>query len=222
MGQRDVTNRDIGSGPLRHGGEDKFAFRVQRRNRTDRNPAWPGIGSTDSSADRLPLSGSQRINLRWKAQSLRFPRPKAQEAARSFWTSAYRRALVFVRLLSQPLFGLRRQRPIIRTYVRSGWFVRPVLVREPSIGPLTVNSPARPAGIGIHSLRRTAFHDAIRTGATMREVREFAGHADIGTTEVYFVRRDEDAEVAARCIRIRVTGPKPRPTAPATAEGKPH
>jgi hypothetical protein len=83
-------------------------FRVQRRNRADRNPAWPGIGSTDSSADMLPLSGSQRIDIRWKAQSLRFLRPKAQEAASSFWTSAHRRALVFVRLLSQP-HVLRRE-----------------------------------------------------------------------------------------------------------------
>ena len=31
----------------------------------------------------------------------------------------------------------------------------------------------------------------------MHEVREFAGHADIRTTEVYFVRKEEDAEVAA-------------------------
>ena len=43
-------------------------------------------------------------------------------------------------------------------------------------------------GIGIHSLRKTAINDAIRNGATMHEVREFAGHADIRTTEVYFVR----------------------------------
>ena len=53
-------------------------------------------------------------------------------------------------------------------------------------------------GIGIHSLRKTAINDAIRNGATMHEVQEFAGHADIRTTEVYFVRREEDAEVAAR------------------------
>jgi integrase/recombinase XerD len=59
-------------------------------------------------------------------------------------------------------------------------------------------------GIGIHSLRKTAINDAIRNGATMHEVREFAGHADIRTTELYFVRREEDAEVAARCIKIRV------------------
>ena len=40
----------------------------------------------------------------------------------------------------------------------------------------------------------------------MHEVREFAGHADIRRTEVYFVRKEEDAEVAARRIQIRVTG----------------
>jgi integrase len=61
-------------------------------------------------------------------------------------------------------------------------------------------------GIGIHSLRKTAINDAIRNGASMHEVREFAGHADIRTTEVYFVRKEEDAEVAARRIQIRLTG----------------
>jgi site-specific recombinase XerD len=63
-------------------------------------------------------------------------------------------------------------------------------------------------GIGIHSLRKTAINDAIRNGATMHEVREFAGHADIRTTEVYFVRKEQDAEVAARRIQIRLTGRK--------------
>ena len=61
-------------------------------------------------------------------------------------------------------------------------------------------------GIGIHSLRKTAINDAIRNGASMHEVREFAGHADIRTTEVYFIRKEEDAEVAARKIGIRLTG----------------
>jgi integrase len=63
-------------------------------------------------------------------------------------------------------------------------------------------------GIGIHSLRKTAINDAIRNGATMHEVREFAGHSDLRTTEVYFVRKEEDAEVAARRIQIRLTGSK--------------
>ena len=43
-------------------------------------------------------------------------------------------------------------------------------------------------GIGIHSLRKTAINDAIRNETTMHEVREIAGHPDIRTTEVYFVR----------------------------------
>jgi integrase len=61
-------------------------------------------------------------------------------------------------------------------------------------------------GIGIHSLRKTAINDAIRNGATLREVWEFAGHSDIRTTELDFVRKEEDAEVAARRIQIRRTG----------------
>ena len=56
------------------------------------------------------------------------------------------------------------------------------------------------------SLRTTAINDAIRNGATMHEVREFAGHADIRTTKLYFERKEEDAEVAARRIQIRLTG----------------
>jgi hypothetical protein len=42
----------------------------------------------------------------------------------------------------------------------------------------------------------------------LHKVREFAGHADIRTTEIYFVRKEEDAEVAARRIQIRVPGRK--------------
>ncbi len=47
-----------------------------------------------------------------------------------------------------------------------------------------------------------------RTGATRHEVREFAGHAEIRTTEVCFVRKEEDAEVVAWRIHIRLTGRK--------------
>ncbi|MGA2701685.1 MAG: tyrosine-type recombinase/integrase [Isosphaeraceae bacterium] len=63
-------------------------------------------------------------------------------------------------------------------------------------------------GIGIHSLRKTAIDDAIRNGASVHEVREITGHADIRTTKLYFVRKEEDAEVAARRIQIRVSGRK--------------
>jgi integrase len=58
-------------------------------------------------------------------------------------------------------------------------------------------------GIGIHSIRKTAINDAIRNGASMHEVREFAGHSDIRTTELYFMRKEEDGELAARRIQIR-------------------
>ena len=49
----------------------------------------------------------------------------------------------------------------------------------------------------------TAINDAIRNGANARG-REFAGHANMRTTQLYFVRKEEDAEVAARRIRIGV------------------
>ncbi len=48
--------------------------------RTDRSPAWPGIDSTDSSADGTSLTGPQRTNIRWKARGLRLPRPEAQDS----------------------------------------------------------------------------------------------------------------------------------------------
>jgi hypothetical protein len=39
----------------------------------------------------------------------------------------------------------------------------------------------------------------------MHEVGEFASHAHIRTTELYFVRKEEDAEPAACRIQIRPT-----------------
>jgi hypothetical protein len=46
-------------------------------------------------------------------------------------------------------------------------------------------------GIGIHSQRKTAINDAIHHGATTHQVRGFAGHSDIRTTEVGFVRTED-------------------------------
>ncbi|HLJ96962.1 MAG TPA: hypothetical protein VKU02_27610 [Gemmataceae bacterium] len=59
-------------------------------------------------------------------------------------------------------------------------------------------------GIGVHSLRKMAINDVLRNPAQMHEAREFAGHSDIRTTELSFVRKGEDAEMAARRIQIRV------------------
>jgi site-specific recombinase XerD len=57
-----------------------------------------------------------------------------------------------------------------------------------------------------HSLRKTAINDAIPNGATIHEVREASGHSDIGTTEVYFVRKEENADLAARRVQIGPMG----------------
>ena len=58
-------------------------------------------------------------------------------------------------------------------------------------------------GIGVHSLRKSALNNAIQNGAQLHEVRELAGHMDVRTTELYFVRKEQDAERAARRIGIR-------------------
>src|SRR5271166_5562121 len=83
-------------------------FRVQRRSQTDRSPAWPGIDSTDSSADRPPLTGPQHINIRWKAQGLRFPRPEAQGSRNGSSTDGHDRSLVFL----SP-FAISRPTPLV-------------------------------------------------------------------------------------------------------------
>jgi site-specific recombinase XerD len=46
----------------------------------------------------------------------------------------------------------------------------------------------------------------LRNGASTHDVPEFAGHADIRTTESYSVANDEQAEVAARRANQRRRG----------------
>lgn len=58
-------------------------------------------------------------------------------------------------------------------------------------------------GFGVHSLRKTALNNAIQNGAQLHEARELAAHADVRTTELYFLRKEQDAERAARRIAIR-------------------
>ena len=64
-------------------GKPPCVFRVQRGSRTDRSPAWRGIDSTDSPEARLPLTGLQRINIRWTGQGLRF-RDQREGVAQQF------------------------------------------------------------------------------------------------------------------------------------------
>ena len=52
----------------------------------------------------------------------------------------------------------------------------------------------------------------LRATHDIRKVALGFGHADIRTTEVYFIRKEEDAEVAARKIQIRIVPSKPGPS----------
>ncbi len=58
-------------------------------------------------------------------------------------------------------------------------------------------------GVGVHSLRKTTITNALNTAAPMHQVQELAGHADIRTTQGYYMKRESDAEDAARHIQIR-------------------
>jgi integrase len=92
-------------------------------------------------------------------------------------------------------------RPLLAYVQRAG-------IGEDKEGPLfRPMTPDTSRLIRRHLDRKTPWR-LVKKSCSMHEVREFAGHADIRTTEVYFVRREEDAEVAARRIQIRWTGPK--------------
>lgn len=81
----------------------------------------------------------------------------------------------------------------------SVWRIVKRICREAGIPPERLGG----RGIGVHSLRKTALNNAIQNGAQLHEARELAGHADVRTTELYFVRKEQDAERAARRIAIR-------------------
>ena len=79
------------------------------------------------------------------------------------------------------------------------WRIVKKYCREAGIPPERLGG----RGIGVHSLRKTALNNAIQNGAQLHEARELAGHSDVRTTELYFVRKEQDAERAARRIGIR-------------------
>lgn len=123
------------------------------------------------------------------------------EAARSI--HAYMDAVGIANDRDGPLF--RRFHPDGRSLLpfplcrESVWRLVKKYCREAGIPPERLGG----RGIGVHSLRKTALNNAIQNGAQLHEARELAGHADVRTTELYFVRKDEDAERAARRIAIR-------------------
>lgn len=123
------------------------------------------------------------------------------EAARSI--IAYLEAAGVVEDHEGPLF--RRFSPDGRSLLplplcrETVWRIVKKYCREAGIPPERLGG----RGIGVHSLRKTALNNAIQNGAQLHEARELAGHADIRTTELYFVRKEQDAERAARRIGIR-------------------
>jgi site-specific recombinase XerD len=114
------------------------------------------------------------------------------------------------RPMKRSSFGLERRHMDRKT----PWRLIKRYCRAAGINPDRIDG----RGIGIHSLRKTAINDAIRNGAQMHEVREFAGHSDIRTTELYFVRKEEDAEMAARRIQIRPSSKKTTFSTPNTGQ----
>jgi len=58
-------------------------------------------------------------------------------------------------------------------------------------------------GICTHSLRKTALNNALQHGAKVEEVQQWAGHADIRTTQEYINYAAKDVEAAARRCQIR-------------------
>lgn len=58
-------------------------------------------------------------------------------------------------------------------------------------------------GVCTHSLRKTALNNALEHGAKVEDVQQWAGHADLRTTQEYIAYKEKGAEEAARRCQIR-------------------
>lgn len=58
-------------------------------------------------------------------------------------------------------------------------------------------------GVCTHSLRKTALNNALEHGAKVEDVQQWAGHADLRTTQEYIEYKEKGAEEAARRCQIR-------------------
>lgn len=58
-------------------------------------------------------------------------------------------------------------------------------------------------GVCTHTLRKTALNNALEHGAKVEDVQQWAGHADIRTTQEYIAYKEVGAENAARRCQIR-------------------
>jgi integrase len=57
--------------------------------------------------------------------------------------------------------------------------------------------------VGAHALCKTAITNALEHGATIEQVQQLAGHADIRATQLYYQPKKRDAENAAMHIQVR-------------------
>ena len=106
----------------------------------------------------------------------------------------------------EPLF--RPMTPAAGASSDGTWTARP-----PGVWSKKIAGPPAPTSIGwaagVSASTRCARPPSTTPSATGRpctRCAEFAGRSDIRTTELYFVRKEEDAEVAAPRILIRRTG----------------
>jgi integrase/recombinase XerD len=67
---------------------------------------------------------------------------------------------------------------------------------------IQVDRPGR-RGVCTHSLRKTALNNALEHGAKVEDVQQWAGHADLRTTQEYIAYKEKGAEEAARRCQIR-------------------
>jgi integrase/recombinase XerD len=104
---------------------------------------------------------------------------------------------------THPLFcPLERDRRTAKRRSLSQQSMLDIVKRHASAIGLDVSRLGR-RGICTHSLRKTALNNALEHGAKVEQVQQWAGHADIRTTQEYISYKEKDAEAAARRCQIR-------------------
>lgn len=105
--------------------------------------------------------------------------------------------------IEHPLFcPLERNRCTPKRRALSQQSMLDIVKRHAAAVGLDVSRLGR-RGICTHSLRKTALNNALEHGAKVEEVQQWAGHADIRTTQEYINYKEDDVEAAARRCQIR-------------------
>ena len=105
--------------------------------------------------------------------------------------------------VDHPLFApLENNRRTPKRYYISQQGMLDIIKKYARLVGLDANRLGR-RGICTHSLRKTSLNNALQHGAKVEEVQQWAGHADIRTTQEYIAYNDKDAEAAARRCQIR-------------------